>query len=367
MTATVIAFGDAKAVKRWSTNTWVDIRKKSYFESRFIGTDDNSIIQRKTELESAAGDDISFDLCIQMRQKPTYGDNRLDGKQENLKFFSDELKIDQVRHAASCGGAMTQKRTEINLRTTAKSRLSEYFARLYDEYFFMYLSGARGINQDFIEDTAFTGFANNTLSAPDTGHLMYGGAATSKATIASTDYMTKAVIERVNTKADMMQALDPSIANMVPVSIGEGGGDAYVCVMSPFQEYSLRTSDTTGWIDIQKAAITHEGKANPIFKGGLGMIGGTILHKHRNTIRFSDYGAGANLSAARALFMGRQAGVIGFGTTGGMRMSWKEETKDFGNEPTVASGMIIGIKKASFNSKDFGVIAIDTYAANPNS
>jgi N4-gp56 family major capsid protein len=90
-----------------------------------------------------------------------------------------------------------------------------------------------------------------------------------------------------------------------------------------------------------------------------------VLHSHESAIRFSDYGAGTNLPAARALFMGRQAGVVAYGTAGGLRFTWKEEVDDYGNEPTVVAGTIIGVKKTRFNGKDFGVMALDTYAKNP--
>lgn len=260
---------------------------------------------------------------------------------------------------------MSRKRTSHDMRMIAKNRLGDYFARLVDELFFMYLSGARGINEDFIEDTTYTGFAGNGFTAPDTQHLIYGGAATSKATLASTDKMTVTVIEKAANKAEMMQARDPRTANMVPVT--NGSNDQYVLLMSPFQEYDLRTNTTTGqWLDIQKAAAAAEGRDNPIFKGSLGMINNVVLHKHRNAIRFNDYGAGSNVLAARGLFMGRQAAVVAYGTAGGLRYSWEENTKDYGNEPTVASGFIGGIKKTVFNSRDFGVISIDTAAADPN-
>ena len=365
MSQTVVAFGDPKAQKRWSANLAVDTRKKSYFENRFIGTDDNAVIQRKTELETGAGDRISFDLCVQMRNRPTYGDQRLEGKEESLKFYTDEVIIDQVRHAASAGGKMSRKRTAHDMRMIAKNRLGDYFSRLVDELFFMYLSGARGINQDFIEASDYTGFAGNSFDAPDASHQLYGGSATSKASLTSGDKLTTTVIEKAINKAEMMQALDPKVANMVPVT--NGADNQYVLLMSPFQEYDLRTNSTTGqWLDIQKAAATAEGRKNPIFLGGLGLLNNTVLHKHRNVIRFSDYGSGSNVAAARALLLGRQAAVVAYGTANGMRYSWEENTKDYGNEPTVASGFIGGIKKTRFNGKDFGVLSIDTAAANPN-
>lgn len=364
MTATQVPFGDSKAQKKWSTAVATDSIKESYFEQKFVGTDENNIIQRKTELESDAGDRVSFDLSIRLRQKPTYGDNRVEGKEEGLKFFSDEVNIDQVRHSVSAGGRMSRKRTPHDMRKLAKAKLSGYFAQLFDEFMFIYLSGARGVNEDFLEDTSFAGFANNALQAPDSDHLLYGAVGAAKATLTSSDKMTATVVERAYNKANMMQARNPQLANMVPVTIE--GAQRYVIVMSEDQAYDMRNADTNGWAKYQAAAAAAEGRNNPIFKGGLGMIGNVVLHSHRNVIRFSDYGAGGALPAARALFMGRQAAVVAYGATGGLRFQWEEIAKDYNNEPAVASGFIGGMKKTRFNGKDFGVMSIDTYAKDPN-
>ncbi|MGK9200497.1 N4-gp56 family major capsid protein [Sinorhizobium meliloti] len=364
MSQTVVAFGDPKAQKKWSGALFIDITKKSYFDRKFIGTSDEFCIQRLTDLESEAGDTISFDLSIQLRNKPTYGDNRLEGKEENLKFFTDQVFIDQMRHGVSAGGKMSRKRTAHNMRQIGKNRLSDYWSKFNDQMLFIYLSGARGINEDFIEDTTWAGHAGNPIQAPDAGHIIYGGTATVKASITAESKMTRAVIERAQVHARMMSAKDPKNANMMPLMIN--GESHYVCVMNPFQEHDLRNSDQGGWLEIQKAAAAAEGRNNPIFKGGLGMINNTVLHSHEWAIRFNDYGAGADVPAGRALFMGRQAGVIAFGSAGGFRYTWTEETKDHGNEPVVASGVIDGVKKTRFNDRDYGVISIDTAAKDPN-
>lgn len=364
MSSTVIPFGDPKAAKKWSASLAVDQVKKSYFERKFVGTDENSIIQRKTELESDSGDRISFDLSVQLRGEHTEGDRRLEGKEESLKFYTDEVNIDQARKAVSAGGKMTRKRTVHNLRTIARGRLGDYWSRFMDELMFMYLSGARGINADFLFGLDYNGHAGNTFQAPDSGHVLYGGDATGKADVTNADVMSRNLIERATVQATMLQAQDPEAANMVPVSME--GEERYVCVMSPFQEHNLRTDSGSEWLDVQKAAAGAEGRNNPIFKGSLGMINNVVLHSHRNAIRFNDYGVGTDLPAARALFLGRQAGVVAYGTTSGMRFEWKEEMKDYGNEPTVASGCIMGFKKTRFNGKDFGVISLDTYAKDPN-
>jgi N4-gp56 family major capsid protein len=149
------------------------------------------------------------------------------------------------------------------------------------------------------------------------------------------------------------------------------GEEHYVLLMNPFQAYDLRTaSGTNTWSDYQKAMATAVGNKSPIFKGGLGMINNVVLHMHKAVVRFSDYGAGSNVAAARSLFMGVQAGAIAFGSPGtGMRFDWHEEMDDRGNQLVVDSGCIWGFKKCQFaiNSvgTDFGVISVDTAAADP--
>lgn len=264
---------------------------------------------------------------------------------------------------------MTRKRTIHDLRKIARVRQSEWWARVFDELCFMYLSGARGVNPDYIFPATYTGFANNSFVAPDAQHILYGGDASSKATIASDDPMTLALIDRAVARADMMGGGTTGIPSIQACEID--GEEHFVVVMNPWQEYAVRTSTTTGhWLDIQKAAAGAEGRNNPIFKGALGMYNNVVLHKHKGVIRYSDYGSGVNLNAARALFMGRQAAVMAFGSPGtGLRFDWHEETQDRGNQAVITTATIVGIKKAAFTiegtSRDFGVIALDTYVADP--
>lgn len=363
---TTIAVGDPKAVKRWSASLFLETSKKSYWDRKFIGATDNHVIQRLTELEQAAGDTITYDLALLLTGEPIYGDNLAEGRERALKFATDEIRIDQLFYSVNAGGVMTRKRTLHNLRTTARNQLSRYWARFNDEMIFIYLSGSRGINQGFSTPVTWTGHAGNPIQAPDTDHIIYGGDATGKADLATDDKMTRSLIERASTKAKMMREVNPDVSEIVPVEIN--GEDHYVCLMSPFQEHDLRLEQgTSGWLDITKAVSAAEGRASPLFRGGLGMIDNVVLHSHKSVIRFGDYGAGS-VKASRALFMGRQAAVIAYGAekSGDGRMQWVEKKGDYNRQLNIGSGGVWGIKKARFAGKDFGIFAIDTAAADPN-
>ena len=373
MAKTIVGVGDAKAIKRYSAFLAVDVGRKSYFNRKFMGVGESAQtpLQTLPHLERDSGDQISYDLVMQLKMKPIQGDANLRGKEEDLKFYTDSLYIDQLRGGVNTGGRMSRKRTIHDMRQIARVRQSEWWARLFDETLFMYLSGARGVNSDFIEDTSFTGYANNAFVAPDSQHILYGGDATSKATLDSADKLTLGTIDKALSRAEVMGGGTTGIPSIQPCEID--GEPHYVLVMHPWQEYDLRTNTSTGqWLDIQKAAAGAEGKANPIFKGGLGMYNNVVLHKHKSTILFSDYGAAspAVVRAARALFLGRQAGVVAFGSPGtGLRFDWHEEMEDRGNQVVITTSSIFGVKKTAFTidstSRDFGVIAIDTAAADP--
>lgn len=366
MARTIIGLNDPKAVKKYSGLLAVDVARNGYWTRKFMGRGEGNTmpIQQLLELQNDAGEYISFDLSMQLNMQPVEGDAVLEGKEEELKFFTDGLYIDQMRGGVNTGGRMTRKRTLHKLRNVARARQGEWWQRVFDELIFMYISGARGINADYIFPATYTGFANNPLSAPDSEHIRYAGGK-AKATLADTDIMTLTEIDIVKTKATMMGGGTQAIPQIQPIKIN--GEDHYVCLMNPWQEYDVRKNANAGqWLDIQKAAATSEGKGSPIFKGGLGMYNNVVLHSHKACIRFADYGSGGNVAACRALFLGAQAVALAFGSPGtGLRFDWNEETRDNGNQVVITTHSIFGLKKVTYNALDYGVIAMDTAAAQP--
>lgn len=378
MSRTIIGLNDPKAVRKYSAFLAVDVGRSSYFNKKFMGTgiEAQTPIQTLPHLENDAGDSISYDLVMQLRMQPVEGDRILEGNEEDLKFYTDSLYIDQARGGVNTGGKMTRKRTIHDLRKVARARQSEWWARVFDELFFQYLSGARGVNADYTFPLNYGGFASNPLVAPDSYHQIIQGGKT-KATLTATtngkggDALTLDTIDQAVARASVMGGGSTGIPAIEPCMIE--GEEHYVCVMHPFQEFAIRTNAATGqWLDIQKAATTAEGRNNPIFKGALGMYNNVVLHKHKAAIRFSDYGSAGNVQAARALFMGRQAGVVAFGSPGtDLRFDWHEETRDNGNQAVISTSSIFGVKKTSFKtdsygSLDFGVIAIDSAIGDPS-
>lgn len=360
MAATEFALNDALAVQRWSTSLAKEAQVLQYFR-KFMGTGPDALIKVQSELNKKAGEKITVALRMKLSGDGIEGDDVIEGTsaEEALVFYNDSLFIDQRRKGTKSKGKMTEQRVPYSLRKEGRDALAIWFAEDYDQQLMMYLAGARGVDTSFHVGTSWSGRANNSLQTPDSDHILYGGTADAKATITTSDKMSLSVVERLVAKSE---TTDPMIQPFVI-----DGEKHFVLLMHTFNAYDLRRSmSQNDWIDITKNAGPR-GDKNNLFLNTLGTFSGVILHKHRNVIRFSDYGADSDLTASRSLFLGAQAGMIAWGGTSKRgRYSWNEETDDRGNALAITAGAIYGTKKARYNSKDFGVVAVDTYTVDPN-
>ena len=365
MAQTVIPVGDPKAKVIYSAflakefagqSFFVGLLAGSDFEQRtkksYLSTSSNMPIQRLRDLESSQGDTIRFDLVAQLDGQPTYGDNQMAGKEAKLVFYTDEVKIDQVRHGVNTGGRMTKKRTIHDLRKIAKDRLLTWLARFYDESIVCYLAGTRGIKTaNWLLDTSFSGFAGNPLQEPDSDHIMgiHDGNVTNDIdTLDGDDKFSLDYLEELDYKLSQMEN--------APQPLYEKGEPYYVVLLHSAAKKQLRTSTSTNdWIDIQKNAGVR-GSDNPIFKTALGRYGKFLLHDW-GKVPVTKNSGGHEI--CHSLCLGAQAAVIAWGNAGQeFQYNWHEETEDRGNVLIVDIDFICGIKKTRFNNKDFGVITL---------
>jgi len=101
MARTIIGVNDPKAVKRFSGLLAYDASMKSYFDQRFVGAGAEAEvpIQILTDLESDAGDQISYDLLAEMKMAPVEGEDNLEGKEEGRS--SSPTRSTSTRPAAA--------------------------------------------------------------------------------------------------------------------------------------------------------------------------------------------------------------------------------------------------------------------------
>lgn len=312
-----------------------------------MGDDSNSLCQIMDETSKGPGDRIRTILRMQLTGAGQTGDNTLEGNEEALITFTDNLLIDQLRHAVRSGGNMSDQRVPFEVREEARMGLQDWWAAKFDEWFFNQLSGNTAVT-----DTSRTGL--NAALTPTAA--VYAGSATAESNLSANASQTFSleVIDRAVLKA---RTLTPV---MRPLSGTQEPGKAqFVVFVTPEMTYDLRTnSSNLQWADIQKYSLAGGGAAdNPLFKGALGMYNGCVLHESFRLPRITT-ATGAN-QGGRAILCGAQAAVMAFGRGYSKnRMEWVEELFDYKNQLGVSAGVIAGLKKLQYNSADLSVVTI---------
>lgn len=357
MATTAYGVNHPLAVKLWSKKLMREALKET-FASRFMGDSKNSLIYVKDETSKSAGDRITVGLRMQLTAAGVAGDATLEGSEESLTTYDDTLLIDQLRHAVRSDGKMSEQRVPFSVREEALDGLKDWWADRIDTAFFNQISGNTAQ-----ADTRYTG--GNATVAPSTtsgnSRIVYGPVSTTENSLSSESGSANFQLTMIDKAIALAKVATPLIR---PIKVG--GADKYVAFLHPYQVYSLRTDATSGrvtWYDTQKAVIQGGGENN-IFTGALGEYNGVVLHE---SSRVPLSAASGVTTVRRAIFCGAQAACIAYGreTNGADQMNWTEELFDYGNQLGVSSGLIWGLKKARFNSIDFGTIVMASHAEAP--
>lgn len=317
---------DALTSQKWQKNWWIEAKTESYFMSHgFVSTDQsNSVIVEFTDLEKDQGYKFTFGQVRELSGTGVTGDSMMEGNEEEPDVFDDAIELNMKRNAIRSAGMLSEQYpSDKAVREWAKTLLKRWMAGTID--------------QDI-----FTAIGTSLTKA------IYGGDATTTATIEAGDYMTLALLSKCVAYA---QKATPEI--VAPTIKGK---QFFVTVISPDQAYDLKERDAS-YAQAQREANTR-GPENPLFAGADAIYkDGVIVHVHKRVPLATTWGSGSNLNGATAFFMGCQAGGIAYAK----KKIWNEKTFDYGNKVGFCIGAIYGLTKAVFNSADNAVVGIRTY------
>ena len=351
MATTAYTVNSSETVKLWRKKLAREALKATWF-GKFIGDSSDDLVQVFDETKKSAGDRITVILRMQLTGDGVLGDGTLEGNEEALTTYTDNLFIDQLRHAVRSAGKASDQRISFSVREEAMMGLKDWWAGRLDTAFFNQICGNTAQT-----DTRYTG--NNATIAPDSAHVYRPNSRANDQSLTTGDEMTLPLIDVL---VGMAKLMTPVIR---PLKVN--GEDKYVMFLHTNQVTQLRTNTSSGqWLDIQKAAITGDGsKGNPIMTGALGEYNGVVLHEStRVTLGVNSSTGVAVSNTRRAVLCGAQAATVAFGQGQSFEeFDWNEELFDYGNQLGVESGCIFGIKKLRFNSADFGTIVLGTYTA----
>lgn len=358
MATTEIGVGHPLAQKLWSKRLFHEVIKEQWL-SKFLGEDSNSLCQIQPETQKSAGDRITIGLRMLLSGAGIQGDDTVEGNEEALTLYSDNVFINQLRHATRSKGKMTEQRVPWSVREENRMALKDWWSERLEVWTANQLTGNTAQT-----DTRYTG--NQATITVDASHLLIAGvaASTAETSISATtsygtgNYLTLTDIDRAVVRA---KTISPKIR---PIRVG--GKDWYVMFLHPYQVGPLRndTAAANSWNVIQRAAVQGGDLTNnPLFTGALGVYNQVILHEWSYLPTAVSVSAVSIGATRRAVFCGAQAAAMAYGQDGGPnQMSWVEELFDYGNQLGVSAGMIAGLKKMQFNSADFGTIVVSSYA-----
>jgi len=369
------------------------------------------------ELQKGPGDTVQVDCAHVVKLRPIMGDRNAEGMGAQLKYSSQDIKIDMATLPVSAGGKMTQQRTPHSMRTNALMQLKGGMPRFRWQRALAMLAGARGVQDgtDWIlplsSDPDFVEMMINTVKAPTynrhwvvngTG-LTQGGA--QLATIATTDSLKLGHI-------DEFAAIWSEMATrMAPISIpgDPAAGDdpikgIFLCDELVWNDMLTDTTASNNLRTFQQNAIARAsyGSLNkhPLFSGEVLMWRGILFRKIQQAVRFgasalvphvtvgnrltateTNVTVAAGLSTthqvSRCLFLGAQALACASGANQDSEETYSllENRTNFGRNLEFA-GEIVGAEQKlrwslpnenqDLEPTDFGVSVIDCVTRKRN-
>src|SRR6185312_2034662 len=114
----------ALRVKQWDDNYFTEYIRGNRL-ARYMGTDENSIVQVKEKLSKSAGDTIYFELVNRLQGAGKKNNQTLQGFEEDLSQRSWPLAVNLYRHGVVVP-EFEEQVTAISLREAAKAVLQSW-------------------------------------------------------------------------------------------------------------------------------------------------------------------------------------------------------------------------------------------------
>lgn len=356
--------------KEWELKAWKAGRDASFFFSTGLmgsgDSDSNKPIHYVKELtKTSRGDKCVMHLIPDIPATAVAGDARLKGKERAFTASTQEIVLDQVRNAIRSAGKMSEQKTVIRFRETAKDQLGNWGGQIMDDMAFLCTAGrsfsfntdgSARIPGDEVPSLAFAA----GVTAPSTNRKFFAGGVASEAALTTSEKMTWSFIVSAVAFAKRKR-IKP---------IRYQGRAKYAIVLSTEAARDLK-KDPDYMTNVGRAG--GQGKANPLFNGHFADIDDAVLFDHnkvRNTLGAasgSKFGAAGTVDGAQSLLLGAQA--MAFSRIGNPEYV-EDKDDDYGNQANIGMVMQLGYLKPVYQSiydnnanEDFSVISLFSAAS----
>jgi N4-gp56 family major capsid protein len=354
----------------WSKDLLDDVMRDVKNVMRFMGEDNNNIIQVNTDLMKAKGDTETFGLVARLAGDGVTGDDELEGNEEAMVSYNQSVLIDQIRNAVRLKGKLDAQKVVYDEIKQGRQNLQTWMKEFLCRQMFFKLAGVTNTALTDTNGIVVGGralWSNTPAFIPNADEAAGVGARYLCVNTGGTDVLTtadKLTLDFVTNAGTLAKLANPQIQPL------EADGESfYVMYVHPYCARDIRKS--SDWKTSNQQARERAAN-NPLFRGALGYWSNVLMLENEfvpwlNIAAFaggskSFRGAGGSdstASMARNLLCGRQAVLYAQASN---PEALVVEQFDYKNKDGVAAAFLGGIQKTLFNSKEFGVVAVDAAA-----
>lgn len=287
------------------------------FFSKYFG----SAVKVKRDMEKGRGSEVKFGLAQRISPSSGVVNGVIEGVEAEVPLYFDSVKLDQHRQAVRDGGLLERTQAFFDIDSEISEQLRTWTTERMDAVHLKAL------------------FTSGATTAAE----YYIGAAANDAALTSSNKMSAAAIAEIRTIAETGKSR--TYEPIKPIKVM--GRDMYVLLLhSDCRNDLIQDDDYKNSLDnaFSSAAM----KDNPLFVGD--------VHIWQNMAIFFDRRAPISSSTTtigKGVVLGQDAILTALG-----KFNTVEKAFDYEDQRGICSNLLIGCKRATFNSKPLGSMII---------
>ena len=338
--------------QQWDDKFFMEYVRENRFK-RYMGTDENSIIQLKDDLTKAPGDKVTFAAVNKLAGSGQTGNSTLEGNEEELDSRSMAVTVAPLRHAVAVTNWDEQK-SAIDLRNAGKMALKLWSMEKMKTSIITALGSINGIAyasaSEAQKDAWLVDNADRFLAGALKSNASSLDHSTTLATLDNTD--DKLTPQAVSLMKRIAMTASPAIR---PIRLNEDEEWFVLFANSrAFRDFSLNSTVTQANRDARV-----RGMDNPLFTGGSLVWDGVIVREVPEISVVTGVGNGG-IDVGPVYLCGAQA----VGVAWAQRTKTTTQVTDYGFRNGVGVQEMRGIEKLIFGSgsadtddlKDHGLV-----------
>src|SRR5574343_5003 len=346
MADTSIATSHGLTNEQWEDSIYQEYLDRLVFAG-YMGTDPNSLIVVKENLLKGPGDIINVGLRAALSGAGVTGTSTLEGNEEAMRFFNQQVSIDLFRNGVRLDGVMSSQRVAFDLRNEATSALADWMAQKVESLVaaeFSSIDGvAYGSATEGQKDTWLTNNADLVLFGAAVANGVSNDHSVALATIDATNDVCNSA--HISLARRLARLSDPKIR---PMKL-EGGVEMYVAFVHPLCFRDLVKD--TAIQQAQREVYARMGDMHMLTGGQAALWwDGCLVVECEKILKLPGVGASSIDVAANVLLGAQSILVAQGGFESGSRLSYVEETFDYAAKSGFAISTIMGFEKARFDT-----------------